>query len=75
MFTSHRIITNLFAFSVSTVELFRTGFALDYRISGFQVRWISNNSQTDVLIRHTVQTFNVGSKMVLDITRALKYKK
>lgn len=33
--------------------------------------WISNNRETNVLVRYTVQTFNVCTQMVLDITRTL----
>lgn len=64
----------LLAITISTVELFSTSFALYNGINGFQMRWISNNRETNVLVRYTVQTFNVRTQMVLDITRTLPKK-
>lgn len=57
-----------FAFTITAVELFGTCFSLHNWITGFQMRWIGNNGQTNIFVCDTVQTFDVRSQMVFDIT-------
>ena len=63
---------DLLAFTITSVELFGSCLALNDWITSFQMRWISNDGESNVLVGDTVQTFNVSTKMVLDITRSLK---
>lgn len=58
----------LFPFSVASVELFGARFPLYNGIDSFEMRWVGNHSQSNVLVRDAVESFDVGSQMVLDIT-------
>lgn len=58
----------LFALIISTVKLLSSGFALHYGVHSLQVRRISHHSQPDVLVRHSVETLDVGAQVVLDVT-------
>lgn len=63
---------NLLTLTITAVELFGTGLALDDRIDGLQMGRVRHNGQPDVLVRDAVQTFDVRTQMVLDITGALR---
>lgn len=65
---------DLLALLIAAIELLGASLALHNRVNGLQVRWIGNNSQTNVLVCHTVQALNICAQMVLDITRALEEK-
>lgn len=50
------------------IELFSPGLALHNWVDSLQMRWVCHNSQTDVLVGHTVEALLVCAKVVLDIT-------
>ena len=61
----------LFAFVVAAVELLGSGFALDDGVDGFQVRWIGDDGQSDVLVGNAVETLDVRAQVIFHITRTL----
>lgn len=61
----------LLALVVSAVELLSARLALHDGVDGLQVRGVGAHGQADVLVRHTVQTLDVRSQVVFDVTRAL----
>lgn len=60
-----------FSFVVALVELLSAGFALNDRIDGFQVGWISHDGQADVFVGDTVKALDVCTQVIFDVTRAL----
>lgn len=65
---------NLLALLVATVELLGTGLALHHGIHSLQMGRVGHDSQADVLVCNAVQSLDVCTEMVLDITRALESK-
>jgi len=63
---------DLFALLVTAVELLGTGLALHHGIHSFQMRRVGHDGQADVLVCDAVQALDVGTQMVLDITRTLE---
>lgn len=64
-------ITHLLAFRVPTVKLLCFSFALNNRISCFQVRRICHQGKGNVPVGDAVNPTVVHSQVVLHITRAL----
>lgn len=60
------------AFVVTTVKLLSTCLALHNWIASLQMGWISDDSQTNILVGDTIQAFNVCAQVIFDITRTLK---
>lgn len=62
----------LLSLSVSSIELFSFGLALNHWIHCLQVRRVRHERQRDVLFRFTVDPLVVHPKVVFDITRTLQ---
>lgn len=62
---------HLVALRVPVVKLFCPGLALHHWVHCFQVRWIGNDGQADILVGHTVQSLDICSQMIFHVPRPL----